>query len=299
MKASIIILTKNGEGSISKCLNGVTKQSYDDGFEVIIIDSGSTDRTLEIIKRYPVKLYRISPDEFGHGKTRNIGASLATGDILVYLSQDAEPVNGRWLHYLTQPILKDFNIGAVYSRQIPTQQANPINKFRLKWLYRDRYIVKQISADSQFLRERFSFSNVSAAIRKQIWESFPFRDEVLFAEDVDFARRILINGYKVVYEPKSVVYHIHNHSIIEIFRRYFDVAVTYKRSGILRQMKGIEGEGKRYVLEELRFLIHNRYLLWIPYSLIHNFAKYFGFKLGCFERLIPMVLKKRVSKYWY
>jgi rhamnosyltransferase len=87
MKASIIILSKNGQAFIQRCLDKVCNQNYEHDYEVIVIDSGSTDKTLEIIRKYPLRLYEIASDDFRHSKTRNLGASFAKGEFVVYLSR--------------------------------------------------------------------------------------------------------------------------------------------------------------------------------------------------------------------
>ncbi|GAI52085.1 unnamed protein product [marine sediment metagenome] len=91
---------------------------YDEKFEVIIIDSGSTDKTIEIAKEYPVRLIQIKPEEFGHGKTRNYGADISEGEYLVFLTQDAIPFDNNWLRYLISN-LEDENVAGVYNKQIP------------------------------------------------------------------------------------------------------------------------------------------------------------------------------------
>ena len=87
MDVSIVIPTKNAGDLLDKVLNAVFTQKTDYTYEVICIDSGSSDNTLDVIGRYPVKLYQIAPSEFGHGKTRNFGASKGTGKFIVFITQ--------------------------------------------------------------------------------------------------------------------------------------------------------------------------------------------------------------------
>ncbi len=299
MKISIVILTKNGEKTIDKCLGAIFKQKYNEEFEIIVIDSGSTDSTLSIIQKYPVILKTIPPQEFHHARTRNLGRSLAKGEIVVYLSQDAEPLSDDWLYELTKSLCDDSKICAVYGKQIPRKDSSPLNDFRMRWLYGDELNVKEISEKSNFKRQQLSFSNANSATRKEVLERFPFRKDISFAEDIDFSSRALLAGYKIAYAPKAAVYHAHDYTIIEIFRRYFDVQIAYNRIGISRDMRGLFGEGVRYVLKELQFLWQNKHFILIPYSLIYNSAKYTGLRLGTLEKIIPMPLKRRISRYWY
>ncbi|GAG06643.1 unnamed protein product, partial [marine sediment metagenome] len=103
MRTSIIILTKNAGNEFEKLLDAVFSQSSKD-FEVVLIDSGSTDKTLEIAKGFPVRIHKIKPESFDHGGTRNLGAKLAKGKYLVYLTQDAIPANRMWLENLIKPL---------------------------------------------------------------------------------------------------------------------------------------------------------------------------------------------------
>jgi glycosyltransferase involved in cell wall biosynthesis len=299
MKVSIIILSKNGRGRLKNVLDKVTGQKQDWDFEIIVIDSGSVDGSLAIIKDYPVKLYNIRPEDFSHSKTRNFAASLASGEYLVYLSQDAEPADNDWLKKLIAPLVDDLAVGAVFGKQVPYAETNPVNSFRVRWIYGDELLLKHAGVNSGFSRRSFNFSNVNSAVRRELLLRFPFREDLFFCEDVYLAKQLLSNGYKIVYSPAAAVIHSHNHSIQELFSRYFDIAIAYKKIGILDETKMIENEGIRYVIKELKHLIAGGDGLWVPLALLSDLAKYLGFKAGAMERFLPLFLKARISKYWF
>jgi len=299
MKISIIILIKNGREHIKRCLDKVTGQKGGYDLEIIAIDSGSIDGTVDILKAYPLKLHAIPAENFSHSRTRNMGASLATGEYVVYLSQDAEPADENWLDHLVAPLLGDMSVGAVFGKQIPAEENNPVNRFRIQWMYGNDVLVKHKDSEFGFPRKYFSFSNVNAVVRRDLLMRFPFREDILFCEDIYLAKELLSNGYKIVYDPAAVVFHSHNHSMAGIFSRYFDIAIAYRKIGILDKAGDIENEGKRYVLEELKYLTGNDCWIWVPYALANNLAKYLGFQMGCAEHVLPLVLKNRISKYWY
>src|SRR6266849_30215 len=97
IETSVLIPTKNGAKDLEACLIAIFSQKGTRPFEVIVIDSGSTDATLEIARRYPVRIEHIPPETFHHARTRNYAAGLAKGEILVFLSQDAIPALDTWL----------------------------------------------------------------------------------------------------------------------------------------------------------------------------------------------------------
>jgi rhamnosyltransferase len=299
MKASVVILTKNGRKYIQNSLDAISTQKSQHDLEVIIIDSGSQDGTLGIVKRYPVCLYRIPPESFSHSRTRNFGVSLTSGDYVVYLSQDAVPVDSGWLESLLSPMVKDPLVGAVFGRQIPAADANPVNRFRINWIYGPESSVKQKVPAKESSRKSFNFSNVNSAIRKELLLKFPFRWDLPFCEDIYLAEQLLNAGYKITYSSAAAVFHSHNHGILEIFRRYFDIAIAYRMIGVHENAKKIESEGKRYILEELKYLWKTRQSSWALYAVICDAFKYLGFKAGCFERFLPGCLTKRLSSYWY
>ena len=212
---SIIIPAKNEGENIRKCLDAVAAQECPAVFEVIVIDSGSEDDTAAMVEENKnIRLVKIRVDEFGHGKTRNLGAKLAKGDFLVFLNADAIPHDRYWLSSLIDGFAGDEKIAGVYSRHAPKSGCH---------LYMTRDLEKSMPQKrmekSQVGRlDYFLFSTVSAAIRKDIWSAYPFLDEILIAEDQNWAARVLQGGYKLVYTPASIVQHSHNYSLKELFR---------------------------------------------------------------------------------
>ena len=127
-RVSVLLVTKNGERYLAELLQSIRAQQG--GFrlvEIIAVDSGSRDRTLAILESHAVRVIRIPPQEFGHGKTRNLAAAHAHGDYLVFLTQDATPANADWLASLLAPLLADPSIAGAYSRHLPDRTVTPWN----------------------------------------------------------------------------------------------------------------------------------------------------------------------------
>lgn len=218
MDISIIIPAKDEAQNIARCLESIFRQKVSFSFEVMVIDSGSSDNTTGIVRLFPgVKLVEIPPETFGHGRTRNLGAEMTTGDVIIYLNADAIPVDDRWLYHLAAPLLDgpDKDLAGVFSRHLPKTNCH---------LYMVRDLLKSMPGDRPEVRTHASvldfmvFSTVSCAIRRDLWRSDPFQDDILIAEDQQWARRILEKGYKILYQPASMVYHSHNYSTRELYR---------------------------------------------------------------------------------
>ena len=123
IQISIIILVKNGGAYLEEVLGAVFSQRIDDEFEVVAVDSGSTDRSLEVLAGFPVRIHKIPPPVFNHGETRNLGASLSRGGYLVYLTQDALPGNEEWLRRLVAPLREDPLVAGAYSSHRPRKDC--------------------------------------------------------------------------------------------------------------------------------------------------------------------------------
>jgi len=230
IKVSIVIPTKNGENDIKECLSGIFKQKTDYNFEVIVIDSGSTDNTLDIVDNFPAKLVKIKPSEFNHGDTRNLGAKLAVGEYIVFMVQDAVPANELWLQNLIRNF-DDEKVAGVYSRQKPKPGASPIVVKHLNsWVTAgtEKIVTRIEDKDkynslSPFDKRIFvNFDDISSCMRKSIWKEEPY-SRILYGEDIEWSKRVLEKGYTIIYEPESIIYHSHEPRLkYEFKRRYID-----------------------------------------------------------------------------
>jgi rhamnosyltransferase len=228
-QATIVLLTKNGAAFLGESLPAIFAQESRFAFEVLALDSGSTDGTQELLRRHQVRLVDIEPHTFQHGRTRNLGASLAAPSVeyLVYLTQDATPLAG-WLEALLGAVAADRRVAGAFSRHIPRPGCNPLLARRIveEWpqVGGTARIVKQLNGlvdARQQWHELAHFSNTSSCLRKDVWQQIPF-PEVEFAEDVAWACQALKAGYHLVYEPASAVLHSHSGSLSRQFRENVD-----------------------------------------------------------------------------
>jgi rhamnosyltransferase len=208
---SIIIPTRNAGPDFRETLSAIFRQEGDAPGEVIVIDSGSTDGTPDVCRQFPVKLVEIPPGEFGHGRTRNHGASLASGEFLVFLVQDALPLGTDWLPNLLEPLRRDDRIAAAYSRNVPRPEACRRQAREIERYFPAEGRLQSTPADH-------TFSNVSSAIRKAVLDLIPF-PAAEFGEDQLWARQALAAGHLIQYQPSSVVAHSHDYGLKTAFQR--------------------------------------------------------------------------------
>ena len=251
-------------------------------FEVILIDSGSKDRTLQIASEFPLRIISIDEEDFHHARTRNLGVSLSKGKYIVFLTADAYPINAAWLNELLEPF-KNEQIAATYSRQIPLNKTNPIERAFLELTYpRDnrKIVLKEVleGDPSNFVL----LSDVSSAYRKEVVE---FNEAIKFCEDQEIALRLLEAGHGVAYVPTSLVCHAHNYSIASLLKRYYFVG----KSAAEFLGKGFDPfQSLRYAVRlfssSFAYVIRNsgtkKKTYWFFYSIFYNSLKILAFGLG-------------------
>ena len=200
-KVSVVIPTKNAGVLFQKTLEGIKSQKYAGNIELIVIDSGSTDQTVTIASQYAATVLSISPIEYDHGLTRNRAIEKASGEIIVLMSQDAVPGDQYLIHNFAIAF-SDSKVAGAYARQIPWEDADVITKRNLNnWLtgrhtdelrwIKDWTVYKNLSPMEHYYF--CNFDNVCSAIRRTVWQTFPFSPND-FGEDIDWAQRVLEGG---------------------------------------------------------------------------------------------------------
>ncbi len=297
---SIVVLTKNGEKYFRSLLDGLYCQSGIDQAEIIVIDSGSSDATLRIAAEYPkVKLVRIPPGDFGHGKTRNLGARLASGEFLVFLPQDATPVGSDWLDNLLQPF-ESAQVVGVFGRQAARQDASAMEEFFLSRTYHARPEVKSLGEGTSPSLARCFYSTVSGAIRAAAWRRFPFSEDVIMSEDQAWAVDVMRAGLSIAYQPSAEVLHSHRYGVTDVFRRNFDSGYSVRQ--IFHGATGISlGAVVAGLAEEMVFVLRRGSLADSLKLLPYEAARHAGFWLGLRADRLPLRFNKACSglKYFW
>jgi rhamnosyltransferase len=249
-------------------------------------------------------VHEIPPEEFNHGRTRNLGAELARGDVLAFTSQDAFAADEHWLALLVAPLRSDLEATGVYGRQLPHEGATPPEQYFLDFLYGPEPRVQRWEGPGEPTFEATLFSNVNAAMPRAVWSEFRFVDDLIMSEDQEWSRRVLLAGRTLVYEPRAVVHHSHAYTVAGAFRRFFDSGVSAERSyasGGAAPGSALRGAAARYARGEVEWLWRTGQRRWIPYAAAYELAKFSGLQLGRRHRHLPLALKRRfsaLSAYW-
>ena len=295
-KVSFILPTRNVKETINPLLEAIFSQDYDGAIEVLIMDS-SDDETPEIAKRFPVKLVRVSPEDYNYGRTRNEGVAMTEGDFLVFLSTDVEIRDNKWLAKLTCHF-SDPQVAGVYGRQLPKEDTEPMEQFFILSTYPSESRLNVLN-DNNLNSGFVLFSNNNSAIRRSIWKQIKL-PEMLKSEEQEWARRALSSGYKIVYDSDAAVYHSHKYSLKKVFQEYFDSGATmpvlHKDKTLDYSMSRFIRQGVLFVFKEYQFMLTNGYWYWTPYAVIYDVMKFLGIFLGTKQKYMPLWMKRALCK---
>jgi len=187
--------------------------------EVIVVDSGSTDRTLEIAGGFPVTIAHIDASDFSFGRSLNKGCALASGDILVFISAHCYPTYDDWLEKIAAPFEAP-DVGVVYGKQRGGSSTN----------YSEHRLFQQWFPDDPDSDQRHAFcNNANCAVRRSRWLDHPYDEDLTGLEDLAWARGALDDGLRIVYEPEAEIIHIHDESPAGIYNRYRREAIAFQR----------------------------------------------------------------------
>jgi rhamnosyltransferase len=227
MTLSIVIPTYNAESYFPALLSTLSVQTVQN-FELIIIDSSSKDKTVEIAKQYTDNVIVIPQSEFDHGGTRTKAAQMAKGEFVIFLTQDALPYDAFAIEKILK-VFEDEKIGAAYGRQLSYGDTNLFGKHLREFNYLDRSYVRSQSDIRQFNIKTAFLSDSFACYRKSALESIGwFKNDLIIGEDTYVGASMILSGYKLAYVAEAKVYHSHSYTLWQEFKRYFDIGVFHK-----------------------------------------------------------------------
>lgn len=293
---SVVIPTLNGGDRLRELLAALSIQTVPPG-EVIVIDSASSDHTVEVAQEYGAEVISIGRSEFDHGGTRNLGARNAAGTILVYFTQDALPAHRRVLEYLVQPLSENPQVSLCYGRQLAEFEAGEAARHLRLFNYPEQPYLRTLEDRRKYGLGTAFASNSCAAYRKDRLAAVGhFPDDLIFGEDTCAAGRLLLAGDAIAYCAEATVYHSHDYRWSEEFRRYFDVGVLHTmQSWLLQEFGGAGGRGLDYLRSGLHYLRRRRKYSLIGDFMVRTALKYLGYQLGRHYRLLPAIIRPSLS----
>ena len=295
MNYSIMVPTLNGGESWRRAAMAIHSQRPAP-IRILVIDSGSTDKTVEIALEYGFEVQRIEVANFDHGGTRQKGVeALCPEEFIVLLTQDAVLLSDTAVSDLLSAF-DNPDVGAAYGRQIAADNASIFEQHARAYNYPVQSIVKSKSSISGLGIKAAFCSNSFAAYRRSVLQEVGgFPDKTLFAEDMLVAARMILTGHSVAYQANAQCEHWHDYSIFEEFRRSFDIGVFHHREAwILQEFGKAQGEGARLIGEGFRIIIKQR-PIELPVAMMKYLMKVLGYLTGRCESLIPSFLKRKIS----
>lgn len=284
---SVVIPVLDGARHLREVLAAVRAEAPT--AELLVIDSGSTDGSAEIARAAGARVHAIEPAAFGHGRTRNLGAELTSGEVIALLTQDATPAAG-WAAALLAPFA-DPQVGVVLGAQRPRPDTPPMAARELEWFF-----AHLEDEDPAYL------SNVNTAYRRACWEEIRFRD-VAYAEDQAFAGDLAATSWRKVYAPDAAVLHAHDYGPLDAWRRAFDEARGLRETrGRVERIapRATLGGIARQVRRDRRWMATHgwsraRRASWVPRSLAHHTGRKLFAWLGSRADRLPRRARRALS----
>lgn len=288
-RVTAIIPTLNGADTLPDLLAALARVTGH-SLEIIAIDSGSRDGTPELLRAAGATVLDLGGQPFGHASARNRAASRAGGEVLLWLTQDVEPVGDAWL----DPLLAALDapeVAGAFGRQIP-RHASPEEAFLISANYGTEPRTLTAGAVAAFGPGATLFSHAFAVVKRSVWQRFPIPD-IVMSEDQAWARDVLHAGLTIRYVPASAVSHGHWFTLRKAFRRNFDSGSSLQRLGLTG---GVWSAGLSHLTRELAAVRAEHGVLDASYTLIYESVRMLGFQLGRMERLMPRGLARALGE---
>ena len=254
--------------------------------EILVVDSASTDNTASIAKEYPgVRVLSIERKDFNHGLTRDMALREATGDIVCFMTQDAVPANDKFVENLIAPILSDGEIAISSGRQLPKADARRFEQLVRAFNYTDVSYVRSKADVSKLGIKTYFATDVCAAYRRSQYLELGGFGKTNMSEDMLMAAKAINAGYKVAYAADAEVYHSHNLTLKEQYRRNYAIGVFLETNKDVVKCESEVGEGSKLVKSVSKSLISEG-----------NIPELFAFGFDCAARLLGNRAGRRLAR---
>jgi rhamnosyltransferase len=281
----LIIPTFNAGPNFSQLLEKLTHQTAKPQ-NIIIIDSGNSDSTLQTSKEYGCKIITIKNKDFDHGTTRNLGVAQTNSEFVIFLTQDAIPVDEHMIAELIKPMQADSNIAICYGRQLPRPNARPLERFAREFNYPLESMLKTKDDIETLGLKTFFCSNSCSAIRRSIFKRLGgFKNNVIVNEDTLFAATAILQGYSVYYSATARVYHSHPFNLAQTFKRYFNIGRFFADNKEIFKHAGLKSYGSDMLRTGIKTFWEKQIPHYIFALLIEFTIKAIACKLGWYYQL--------------
>jgi rhamnosyltransferase len=265
--------------------------------QIIVVDSSSEPGMIRSHKDLANEFLTVAREEFDHGATRNLAASRASGDVLVFLTQDAIIQSPESLVAILAPLRRDPLVGIVYGRQLPRSGATPIERLSRTLNYPEQPQVKSWTGQVPTVKDFFN-SNAFAAYRREIFFSVGgFPENIILNEDMLINIKVQHAGYRCCYAPDATVVHSHHYTPAQQLRRYFDIGASLTQAQSLTHGIRSSGDGLTFVREVTASLVRERRWGALCYAFADLGARWLGFRLGRRHAHLPLWMKRRLSYF--
>lgn len=292
MSVGVVIPTWNSKHHLERCITPLLQSALKP--KILVIDSSSTDGTIEMAKSLGVETFQIPKNAFNHGLTRELARKKLMTDIVVMITDDAYALDHTMLENLTLPIMEG-KASIAYARQLPRIGAGFFESFPREFNYPDSSHVRSIFDSETYGAYTFFCSNSSAAYLNSALDGIGGFSDVLLGEDTVATATLLRKGHKIAYAANAEVRHSHSYSLKQEFQRYFDTGIARKSYQSLITCTGSDNKRGANLFKEMmkRLLKEKPYL--IPYAILNNAAKFIGYHLGRRSDQFPLFLKRALS----
>ncbi len=273
----ICIPTWNSKHHLHKCLRPLLDSSLNP--KILLIDSSSTDGTVEAAKDFGVEILIIPKEEFSHGRTREKARLHLNTDIVVMITDDAYAQDNTMLEKLVQPIIEK-QTSISYARQLPKDGAKFFEAFPREFNYPPTSHIRSILDMDKWGTYTFFCSNSTAAYLNSALDEIGGFPDVIFGEDTVVVAKLLKKGHKIAYAAEARVQHSHDYTLTQEFKRYFMMGIARKSYQDLIACKSSDNKrGASFFKLMIKRLIKEKPSL-LPYAFISTAVKFLGYHLG-------------------
>lgn len=277
-RVSVVVPVKNGGALFRHLAQHLAQQQARWGLEILILDSGSTDGSVAVAAGYGFRVVAIPPAQFGHGRTRTLGVTLAQGDVVCMLTHDVIPCTTDWPLVFAERLMADPGLAGVFGRQIPRDADTPEMHFIAVNYPREGLHYGPVPGGHIPEFGRVVFSDAFSALRRTVALMIPYLPDAPVSEDQLWARMVTAAGYAVAYDPRAEALHAHRYTWRALYARGYGVGRAGGATGLLAGTT--TWEGLRLLGRELRYFLTQGHGHWVPWVLLYELVRWWGVQRG-------------------